>query len=316
MPILQDHFHNTIGRALTLFALALPQASSAETAGNIVSRHLTVKDVDFHYLEAGQGEALLVLHGYTETSHMWRPLMSKLGQRFRVIAPDLPGIGDSSIPAAGLDMMSAATRVHDLLAALHVERARVVGHDIGMMVAYAYAARYRDEVPQLVAMDARLLPGVGNWEATYHDPALWHYFFNGPTAEALVKGRERLYFEHFWNDFAAERTRSLSAADRSLYARSYARDGRMRAGWAYFSAFPQTAREFSQLGQTKLAMPVLVVTGQKAGGTALAQQFRLVASNVSELVLPDTGHFVVDERPREVEQALLDFLNSNADTKR
>src|SRR5262249_3193649 len=151
---------------------------------------------------------------------------------------------------------------------------------------------------KLVVMDA-FLPGVGQWEATYHNPMLWHFFFNGPTPEALVKDRERIYFEHFWNDFAADPKHSVSEADRRIYTADYARPGRMRAGWAYFVAFPQTAKDFAQLATTKLPMPVLVISGEKAGGNGLGQQLKLVATNVTPIVLKDAGHWVLDERPTE-----------------
>ena len=163
-----------------------------------------MRRVRFHYLTAGHGAPVILLHGYAETSLMWRPIIPVLAERFTVIAPDLPGIGDSSIPRNGLDMKTAAIRVHALARSLGIERARVVGHDIGLMVAYAYAAQFPAEVEKLVLMDA-FLPGVGDWEAVYNNPGFWHFRFNGPTPEALVKGRERTYFEHFWNDFAADK---------------------------------------------------------------------------------------------------------------
>jgi pimeloyl-ACP methyl ester carboxylesterase len=204
-------------------------------------------------------------------------------------------------------MKTAAERIHALVKALKVTKARVVGHDIGLMVAYAYAAMYPSEVEKLVVMDA-FLPGIGDWEATYHNPSLWHFTFNGPTPEALVKGRERIYFEHFWNDFASAPKRSLSDKDRQLYAAQYARPGRMRAGWAYFANIPRTAKDFAELGKKKLNMPVLVISGETAGGTGLGEQLKLVANNVTPMVLEDTGHWVIDERPAEVLQALQKFL--------
>ena len=288
----------------SLFAAS---ASAAPTEIAIASRTANTGGITLHYLTAGSGEPLILLHGYTQTSEMWRPLIPELAKRFTVVAPDLPGIGGSPIPDSGLDMKTAATRIHALAVALHVKKARVVGHDIGLMVAYAYAAQFPAEVEKLVVMDA-FLPGVGDWEATYHNPALWHFFFTGPTPELLVKGRERTYFEHFWNDFAADKKRSLPEADRRAYAAAYARAGRMRAGWAYFAAFPQTARDFAELAKKKLSLPVLVISGEKAGGDGLGRQLKLVASNVTVVVLKDTGHWVMEERPAETAAALKDFL--------
>jgi pimeloyl-ACP methyl ester carboxylesterase len=260
-----------------------------------------------HYLMAGHGPTVILLHGYAESSRMWRPLIPRLADKFTVIAPDLPGIGDSAIPKDGLDMKTAALRVHTLAKALGVERARVVGHDIGLMVAYAYAAQFPAEVEKLVLMDA-FLPGVVGWEAIYNDPGLWHFRFAGPTPEALVKGRERTYFEHFWNDFAADKKRSLPQADRAAYTAEYARPGRMRAGWAYFVSFPQTAKDFEELARTKLPMPVLSIGGEKSLGAALAEQAKSVAADATAVVLPGTGHWVMEERPKETMDALLKFL--------
>jgi pimeloyl-ACP methyl ester carboxylesterase len=204
-------------------------------------------------------------------------------------------------------MKSAATRVHALARSLGVEKARVVGHDIGLMVAYAYAAQFPSEVEKLVVMDA-FLPGVAGWEDVYNNPGIWHFRFNGPTPEALVQGRERIYYEHFWNDFAADKTHSIPEADRVAYAAAYARPGRMRAGWAYFVSFSQAAKDFAVLSQTKLTMPVLAIGGEKANGTLLGQQMKLVATNASMLVLKNTGHWVLEEQPKETTAALLNFL--------
>ena len=273
----------------------------------IVSRTAEIDGVKLHYLSAGHGTPLLLIHGYAETSRMWRPIIPVLAKRFTVIAPDLPGIGDSSIPADGLDMKSAAIRIHDLVKSLGVQKSEVVGHDIGLMVAYAYAAQFPAEVTKLVLMDA-FLPGVEGWEAVYNSPHIWHFRFNGPTPEVLVQGRERTYFDYFWNDFAADKNHSIPEADREAYAAAYARPGRMKAGWAYFVSFLQAARDFAQLSQTKLTMPILTIGGEKANGEVLGQQARLVATDVTIVVLKDTGHWVLEERPKETTEALLKFL--------
>src|SRR5438067_9605175 len=238
----------------TTTVAALSQAKSGPDA--IASRFGEVNGIKIHYLTAGQGPAVILIHGYTQTSRMWRPLIPKLTDKFTVVAPDLPGIGDSGIPKDGLDMKTAAIRIHALVKSLGIEKARVVGHDIGLMVAYAYAAQFPSEVEKLVVMDA-FLSGVAGWEDVYNDPGIWHFRFNGPTPEALVRGRERTYFEHYWNDFAADRAHSISEADRAAYAAAYARPGRMRAGWAYFVSFQQAANDFAELSRTKLPMPVL-----------------------------------------------------------
>ena len=284
---------------------ATAQAQHAPNA--IDSRFADVDGTKLHYLVAGDGPAVILLHGYTQTSRMWRPLIPKLTEKFTVIAPDLPGIGDSAIPQDGLDMKTAAIRVHALAKSLGITKARVVGHDIGLMVAYAYAAQFSTEVEKLVVMDA-FLPGVPGWELAYDNPDLWHFRFHGPTPEALVQGREKIYFAYFWNDLAADKTRSLSVADRESYVATYSRPGRMRAGWAYFAAWPDTAKDFAQMAQTQLTMPVLSIAGEKASAAILGPQMKRVATNVTVIELKDSGHWLMEERPKETMDALVSFL--------
>lgn len=289
---------------LFLGTTASAASSPSET---IASRTADVDGVELHYLTAGHGPAVIVLHGFAETALMWKPIMPVLAERFTVIAPDLPGIGDSSIPADGLDMKTAAIRIHALTQSLGFSKAEVVGHDIGLMVAYAYAAQFPSEVGKLVVMDA-FLPGVPGWEPVYNNPAIWHFRFNGPTPEALVRGRESTYFAYFWNDLAADKARSIPEVDRKAYLAAYSRPGRMHAAWAYFVSFPQAAKDFAQLSQTRLTMPVLSIGGEKSLGEVLGQQMKLVASDVTVVVLKDTGHWIMEERPKETMDALVNFL--------
>ena len=285
----------------------LPSIAEGAPAAAIASHDADVNGVKLHYMMAGHGPAVILIHGYAETSRMWRPIIPLLAQKFTVIAPDLPGIGDSEIPKDGLDMKNAAIRIHALAKSVGIEKARVVGHDIGLMVAYAYAAQFPAETEKLVVMDA-FLPGVAGWEDVYNNPRIWHFRFNGPTPEALVRGRERTYFEHFWNDFAADKTHSIPEADRVAYTAAYARPGRMRAGWAYFVSFQQAAKDFAELSQTKLTMPVLAIGGDKANGEVLGQQMKIVATDAKMVVLENTGHWVLEENPKGTIDALTNFL--------
>jgi len=285
----------------------LSAALSATPNVAITSRDAEVDGVKLHYLAAGHGPAVILLHGYTQTSRMWRPIIPLLAEKFTVIAPDLPGTGESEIPKDGLDMKTAAIRVHALARSLGIQKAEVVGHDIGLMVAYAYAAQFPTETEKLAVLDA-FLPGVAGWEGVYDSPDIWHFRFHGPTPEALVNGREQIYFAYFWNDLAADKTRSLPKADREAYVAAYSKPGRMHAGWDYFAAWPQTAKDFAQLAQTKLTIPVLAIGGEKSLGEVLGQQMKLVASDVTVVVLKDTGHWVMEERPKETMEALLKFL--------
>ena len=297
-----------VARCAFLGTLLSSVASSAFPAQQaLTDKTAEVDGLKMHYLSAGQGPTVILLHGYTQTSRMWRPLIPLLSDKFSVIAPDLPGIGDSQIPSGAMDMKTAAIRIHALAKSLGITKARVVGHDIGLMVAYAYAAQFPAETEKLVLMDA-FLPGVEGWMPVYDNPDMWHFRFHGPTPEALVAGRERTYFAYFWNDLAADKTHSVPQADRDAYVAAYSRPGRMRAGWAYFAAWPETARQFAQMAQTKLNIPVLTIAGDKASAGALGPQAKLVASDVTEVVLKDTGHWVLEERPKETMDALVKFL--------
>ena len=232
--------------SVLLLVLTTYAAAHAQKRNEVGDRFATVNGVRLHYLIAGKGEPVLLLHGYAQNSHMWRPLIAKLAKSHTVVAPDLRGFGQSAKPQSGYDKKTIAQDVHALASLLDIRRASVVGHDIGLMVAYAYAAQYPAEVDRIVLMDA-FLPGVGDWKTVWLLRDLWHFHFYGETPLKLVAGRERTYFEHFWNDFAADPRHSIPEADRRLYAAAYAQPGAMRAGFEVFRAFEQDAKDFAAI---------------------------------------------------------------------
>jgi pimeloyl-ACP methyl ester carboxylesterase len=272
------------------------------------SRFANVNGLKLHYLAAGEDDPVILLHGYAETSHMWLPLIAELASNHTVIAPDLRGAGQSSKPAGGYTKKEMAQDIHALARELGYERIQIVGHDIGLMVAYAYAVQYPNEVKRIALMDA-FLPGVGNWRDVWLMRDLWHFHFYGKTPLALVHGRERIYFEHFWNDFAANPKHSVPERDRRFYAKEYARPGGMAAGFEYFRAFEQDAKDFVEFAKKPLPMPMLVLTGEKASGEFLIQQGRLVATNVDGVVIRGSGHWLMEEAPEQVIPKLVEFLN-------
>ncbi len=276
-------------------------------AAGIKSRFANANGAKLHYLAAGSGEPVILLHGYAQNSHMWRPLIAELARTKTVIAPDLRGFGQSARPASGYDKKSMAQDIHALAHSLGFERVRICGHDIGLMVAYAYAALYPSEVEKIVLMDA-FLPGIGDTTGIFLLRDLWHFHFFGETPEKLVKGRERIYFEHFWNDFAANPKKSVSEADRRFYAKAYAKPGAMHAGFEVFKAFDQDATDFADLAKTKLQMPMLVLSGEKAGGEFLINQGRMVADDVEGVIVKGSGHWLIDEAPKQVIPQLVEFL--------
>ena len=273
------------------------------------SRFAEVSGVTIHYLIAGQGDPVVLLHGYAQTSHMWRPLIPQLAKSHTVIAPDLRGFGSSSKPESGYDKKTMAQDIRALLASLGHGRVAIAGHDIGLMVAYAFAAQYPSDVARIALMDA-FLPGVGDWTKVWLLRDLWHFHFYGKTPLALVDGRERIYFEHFWNDFAADPAHSVSEADRQFYAAAYAQPGGMRAGFEVFRAFERDAADFTGFSRTKLKMPMLVLSGEKASGQFLIDQGRLVADRVEGVIVKGSGHWLMDEAPDRVIPKLVAFFES------
>ncbi len=282
--------------------------ASRKSPKAVQSRFAHVNGVRLHYLTAGTGDPIVLLHGYAETSHMWLPLIPELANTHTVIAPDLRGAGQSSTPAAGYTKAEMAQDIHALTRKLGYEHIRIVGHDIGLMVAYAFAAQYPAEVDRIVLMDA-FLPGIGRWRDVWLMRDLWHFHFYGKTPLALVHGRERIYFEHFWNDFAADPAHSIPERDRRFYAKAYARPGGMRAGFEYFRAFEKDAADFAAFAKKPLRMPMLVLTGERASGELLIQQGRLVAKNVEGVIVRKSGHWLMEEAPDQVIPTLVEFLN-------
>jgi pimeloyl-ACP methyl ester carboxylesterase len=248
----------------------------------------------------------VLLHGYAETSDSWAPLAVELVKNYTVVVPDLRGIGRSSRPDGGYDKKTQAADMRAVVTALGHDKAAVVSHDIGIMVAYAYAGRYPDKVERLVVMDAPL-PGIAPWDEIVRNPALWHFSFHGPDAERLVAGRERIYLDRIWNDFSGDPTKP-DEDTREYYAAQYAQPGAMRAGFAQFTAFAQDAEDNKIFQKTKLTMPVLAVGGEKSFGATEAAVMRNVAENVREAVVPGSGHWLMEESPTVTVGLIRDFL--------
>lgn len=287
----------------TAFAQVKPFPPSFEI------RDIPTNGVTLHVRVGGHGPAVILLHGYGETGDMWQPMAVALSRNHRVIVPDLRGLGLSSKPATGYDKKTQGEDVAGLLDALKVDRTDVVTHDIGNMVGYAFVAEHPDRVRRFVLMDAPL-PGIGPWDEVLKSPMLWHFHFGGPDMERLVAGRERIYLDRFWNDFSAD-PRRFTEADRQHYARLYAMPGAMHAGFAQFAAFDQDAKDNQAfLAKGKLTMPVLAIGGAKSFGPTMAVVMRAAASNVTEWVIPDAGHWLMEEQPKATIAAVQSFLEA------
>jgi pimeloyl-ACP methyl ester carboxylesterase len=295
---------------LGALALVLPAAAQSQPfPGDFRPQEITTDDGAMIYIRAGgQGPAVVLLHGFGDTGDMWAPLAAELARDHTVVVPDLRGMGLSSHPAAGYDKRTQAADVRAVLTHLRIERAAIVGHDIGTMVAYAYAARYPDTTVKLVVMDAPI-PGIPPWDDLVRHPLLWHFSFGGPDAERLVAGRERIYLDRFWNEFAGDPAK-IDEPTRVHYATLYARPGAMRAAFAQFLAFSKDVEDNKASMGTKLPIPVLAIGGEKSFGVTQAVVMRNAATNVAEVVIPNAGHWLMEEQPAATMTAIRTFLDA------
>jgi len=261
-----------------------------------------------HVRIGGQGPAVLMLHGFADTGDMWAPLAAALARERTVVVPDLRGMGLSSHPDAGYDKKTQGRDVARVLDTLTIQKSDVVAHDIGNMVAYAFAAQYPQRVARLVVMDAPL-PGIGPWDEITRSPLLWHFNFRGPDVERLVAGRERIYLDRFWNELSAN-PKSIDEATRQHYADLYARPGAMRSAFNQFAAFTQDAIDNQAfVAKGKLTMPVLAIGADKSFGSAMADILRFVATDVTSVVVPNSGHWLMEEQPAATVAAIRAFLD-------
>ncbi len=271
--------------------------------------------VRLHFVTAGDGQRTIVLlHGFPQTWWQWHRIIPPLVDAgFRVIAPDYRGAGHSWRPPAGYDKRGMAEDIHRLLRQ-HIQiegPVAVVGHDIGLMIAYAYAQAHRDEVSHLVVMDAPL-PGTAVFDRLRTDPRVWHFAFHGArdVAEMLVAGRERQYLQAFFNARIFDPS-AISERDLDLYASAYAAPGAMRAGFELYRAFDRDAEDNRDALRRhgKLTMPVLAVGGTSStSGPLVEEMMREVGENVTGLRVPRSAHWVAEENPAAVTAALLEFL--------
>lgn len=302
-------------KALSTFAFLLSVVTALPAVADVqpYPSGFSVKDVPangttVHVRVGGAGPAVVLVHGYGDTGDMWAPLAAALVGKHTVIVPDLRGMGLSAVADSGFEKKNQAKDIADVLDVLHVERADIIGHDIGNMVAFAFAERYPERTSSLVMMDAPV-PGVGPWDDILKSPLLWHFRFGGHDMERLVQGRERIYLDRFWNDFSANPAR-FDEASRAHYAELYAKPGRMHAGFAQFAAFDQDVLDNrAAVGRGRLQMPVLAIGGDHSLGSTMAYIMRFAADNVREVVVPDSGHWLMEEQPKATVAAIVEFLS-------
>jgi pimeloyl-ACP methyl ester carboxylesterase len=295
-------------------ALSVPVVSAPASAAvlpfpaNFRTEEIATDGATIHVRVGGQGPAVVLLHGFGDTGDMWAPLAAVMAEHHTIVVPDLRGMGLSSHPESGYDKKTQGTDIAHLLDKLKIEKADFVTHDIGNMVGYAFAAQYRDRVTRWVVMDAPL-PGIGNWDEIIRSPALWHFNFRGPDVERLVKGRERIYLDRFWNELSAN-PKSIDEATRQHYAALYARPGAMHSAFNQFAAFTQDAVDNKAfVAKGKLTTPVLAIGADKSFGTGMADELRFAAADVTGVVIPNSGHWLMEEQPAATIAAIRTFLD-------
>jgi pimeloyl-ACP methyl ester carboxylesterase len=294
--------------AFLIAAFSLPAAAGIRPfPASFRTQEIQTDGATIHVRVGGRGPAVVLLHGFGDTGDMWAPLAANLARDHTVVVPDLRGMGLSSHPQSGYDKKAQAADIRAVLTKLGIDHAVVVGHDIGTMVAFAYAARYPDKTDRLVVMDAPI-PGIPPWDQIVRQPALWHFDFGGPDAERLVAGRERIYLDRFWNEFAGDPSK-IDEATRQHYAELYARPGAMHSAFAQFRSIRQDAVDNPGSISMKLQMPVLAIGGEKSFGANEAIVMRNAADHVTELVIPNAGHWLMEEAPDTTIAAVRDFID-------
>src|SRR5499425_2139664 len=264
--------------------------------------------VTIHVRVGGNGPAVVMLHGFGDTGDMWAPLAKALYENRTVLVPDLRGMGLSSQPRGGYDKKTQATDIAMVMDKLNIQKADLVTHDIGNMVGYALAAQYSDRITKWVVIDAPL-PGIGPWDEILKSPLLWHFNFRGPDVDRLVKGRERIYLDRFYNELSAN-PKSIDEATRSHYARLYARPGNMHHAFEQFAAFNQDAKDNRILAEKKLTMPILALGAEKSFGDQQAAIMREVGGNVEGGIISGSGHWIMEEQPAQTVSKIRAFLDA------
>lgn len=291
---------------LLLFSTALQAQRPAAPPANFKSLVAEVNGTKIHYVIGGKGEPLVLLHGFGQNWYMWNRLLPELSKRFTVIAPDLRGLGESGKPASGYDKKTMATDIHELAKKLGYRQINLAGHDIGFMVAYAYAAEFPADVKKLALMDA-LVPGIEPWWSEYWGKAWWWGFFGWPASGQLVEGKEKLFLTSFWPIVGYVKN-AFTPAETAEFIRAYAVPGGATGAFKWFAAFNQDVKDNTILTRTPLQMPVLSMGGDHSTGAFLGEMVRKVARNVKEVRIKEAGHWLVQEQTAQVQAALLEFF--------
>jgi len=274
----------------------------------------TVNGVRLHYVTGGEGDPVVLLHGFPETWYAWRQVMPALAKHYTVIVPDLRGLGDSERPEGGYDKKTLAEDIYQLVQVLGCESIYLVGHDFGGTVAYMYAIAHPNQIRRLVLLEA-LMPGFGFEKGLDLTQGVrsWFYGFNTvpDLPEALLAGRERLYLQFLYRDFLYDPT-ALGEEDMVEYVRTYSQPGAMRAALNLYRALPQDLKDFPRAAKTKLPMPVLALGGTASMGARVLEANRPLCDHIRGGVIEQAGHFLPEEQPEKLTEQLLAFFKEEA----
>ena len=292
--------------SLLMSAVAAEARVERFPAGFHIER-IKTGDATLYVRVGGKGPAVMLLHGFGDTGDMWAPAAKALLKEHTVIVPDLRGMGLSSQPKGGYDKKTQGQDIAKVMDALKVEKADLVTHDIGNMVGYALAAQYPARITKWVIIDAPL-PGIGPWDEILKSPLLWHFNFRGPDVDRLVKGRERIYLDRFYNELSAN-PKAIDTATRNHYARLYARPGNMHYAFEQFATFNTRDRADNiEFQKTKLPMPVLALGADHSFGDTQAAVMRVGATNVEGGIIKNSGHWIMEEQPAQTVGLIKAFL--------
>ncbi|MFT3794864.1 alpha/beta fold hydrolase [Flavobacterium sp.] len=289
-------------------AIETKAVQPADPPANFKHQTASVNGIKLHYVIGGKGEPLVLVHGFGQNWYMWNRLLPELSKHFTVIAPDLRGVGESDKPESGYDKKTMASDIHELVKSLGYNKINLAGHDIGLMVAYAYAAQYGPEVKKLALMDA-LLPGVEPVWSQVSASAWWFGFFSWPASGEIVNGKQAEFLTNFW-PMVGHVKDPFTAAETAEFIRAYSVKGATTGAFHWFGAFPQDGKDNVELMKTKLKMPLLAMGGEYFAAAFLKDHSKLVAENVSESKIAGAGHWIVQENTEQVQKDLLAFFTA------
>jgi pimeloyl-ACP methyl ester carboxylesterase len=286
--------------------LSAQSAKPAPPPTGFHHQYATINGIRIHYVTGGKGEPLLLIHGFGQNWFMWNRLMPALGMHFTVIAPDLPGVGESDKPPTGYDKKSMAGDLHGLMEKLGYAKINLAGHDIGLMVAYAYAAQFGDEVKKIALLDA-VIPGVDPVWTDLSERNWWFGFFARPVAGDLVAGQAGEFLTDFWT-VVGHKKDPFTPQETGEFIRAYSVAGATTGSFRWFGAFPQDAEDNRGFIKTKLRMPLLAMAGEYSAAYYFGDHCRLVADQVTDITIRGAGHWIVQEGTDQVLKGLEDFF--------